>query len=121
MSSVGRQTSADGQRLDLDQEFRPKEPRHLHQRAGGRVSRVEELIPDLAKDREVVEVGHERGELDEIAWAGASRTEGSDQIPKHLRGLGREVSGSDDRTLRIQATWPAITIKLPPVTTASWL
>jgi len=48
------------------------------------VSRVEELIPDLAKDREVVEVGHERGELDEIAWAGASRTEGSDRTVVRL-------------------------------------
>ncbi len=74
----------------------------MHQRARWLVLCVQELIANLAEDRKVREVGHERGKLDEVARAGACGVERGDEVTEHLTGLRREVPEPDELALVIE-------------------
>lgn len=95
-------SSSNGDRLDLDEKFLPEQSRHLHKRAGGKVSRIEELITNGAEGRELTHVSHEGRQFDQVGRARAGRGEGRHQILKGLCGLGGEITGTDDCTGRIE-------------------
>ena len=95
-------SSPNGDRLDLDEEFLPEQSRHLHERAGGKMTRIEELIANGAEGRELAHVSHEGRQFDQVGRVCAGRGERGHEILEGLCDLGGEITGTDYRARRIE-------------------
>src|SRR5262249_28680555 len=91
-----------GNGLDLDHYFGPKEAADLDERAGRRSLRVDVLVTDRAYDRDAAHVGQEVVQLDDVAPRGAGGLERVGQVLEDPAGLGLEVPFADELSLAVE-------------------
>src|SRR5437660_12164087 len=85
--------------LDLDHEIRAVQLRYLDQRhggCGGWRNRSKESVTCLAIGPEVVHVGKEHRQLDQIGCGASARLQGNGEVAKHLSCLRSKIASADD-------------------------
>src|ERR1700730_72055 len=92
-------------RLDLDQKVGAIEFRHLDQRHRGRGRRRDgskEAVSRLAVGTEMVDVGEEHRQLDQIGRGASAGLQRDREIVEHLRRLGGKIASADDIAVAIE-------------------
>jgi hypothetical protein len=91
--------------LDLDQEIRTIQFRHLDQRHRGRRrrrDRSKEPVSRLAIGSQMVHIGEEHRQLHQMGCRASASPKRNSEVAKHLRRLGGEIGLADHIAIGIE-------------------
>src|SRR5438128_2264464 len=91
-----------GDRVDLHQQVRQAEIRHLHERTDRKPPGLEEPLAHADLGGRVADVLQEDRDLDDVGERAAGSLDGEADVPPHLLGLAARVADADDLVLLVE-------------------